>query len=88
MLRMFKVYFMLVDIVQTKLINFIKNKFQNIAHLKPSHQEIAVVKGAVLFDINPNINTNRKAKNTIGFSTNSFWDESKKFLSKRKIPYL
>lgn len=59
------------------LINNIKKKFKNIVHLKPSHPETAVVKGAVLFGINPNIIKLRKAKYTIGFCTNSIWDESK-----------
>lgn len=67
------------------LINFIKKKFKNIAHLKPSHPEIAVVKGAVLFGINPNIIQIRKAKYSIGFCTNYLWDEIKHGLVGEKI---
>jgi hypothetical protein len=57
------------------MFNFIKNKFKNMVHLKPAHPEIAVVKGAVLFGIDPNIITERKAKYSIGFCTNSIWNE-------------
>ena len=57
------------------MFNFIKNKFENMVHLKPSHPEIAVVKGAVLFGINPNIITERKAKYSIGFCSNNIWNE-------------
>ena len=58
------------------LVNYIKRKFKKIAHLKPSHPEIAVVKGAVLFGINPNIIIERKAKYTIGLSVNNVWNET------------
>lgn len=57
------------------IFNYIKNKFPNMVHLKPSNPELAVVKGAVLFGIDPNIITERKAKYTIGFGTNSIWKE-------------
>ena len=57
------------------LINFFKKKFKNIVHLKPSHPEIAVVKGAVLFGINPNIITQRKAKYSIGLKVRENWEE-------------
>lgn len=58
------------------IVNQIKKQFKNIVHLKPSHPEIAVVKGAVLFGINPNIIIERKAKYTIGLSINKSWDET------------
>ena len=57
------------------MYNYLKNDFKNIAHLKPSHPEIAVVKGAVLFGINPNIIVERKAKYTIDLSINAIWIE-------------
>ena len=46
------------------LINSIKAKFKKIAHLTPHEPELAVVKGSVLFGINPNIIKERKAKYT------------------------
>jgi len=60
------------------LINYFKTKFngKNIVHLKPSYPDLAVVKGAVLFGINPNIITERKAKYSIGLSVREKWDET------------
>lgn len=57
------------------LINSIKEKFKNIAHLTPHEPDFAVVKGAVLFGINPNIIKERKAKYTLGTNSNMLWDE-------------
>lgn len=57
------------------LINNLKNKFKNLAHLKPSHPEIAVVKGAVLFGLNPNLINIRKAMYTIGFNCDDNWND-------------
>lgn len=54
----------------------IKKEFRFIKHhLKPSFPDRAVVKGAVLFGINPLIIKSRKAKYSIGISTNSKYKE-------------
>ena len=58
------------------IINFLENKFKNLKHLKPSCPERAVVKGAVLFGINPYLINLRKAPYTIGFNCDDNWDES------------
>ena len=42
------------------LINYLKNKFPNLVHLKPSFPQKAVVKGAVIFGISPFIINLRK----------------------------
>jgi hypothetical protein len=57
------------------MFNYIKNKYENMVHLKPAHPEIAVSNVAVLFGIDPNIITERKAKYSIGICTNSIWNE-------------
>ena len=73
------------------LINYIKNKFSNMVHLKPAHPDIAVVKGAVLFGINPKIITERRAKYSIGFCANKIWDDKiygqigEKYLDEDKV---
>ena len=57
------------------LINHFKNKFKNLVHLKPSNPEKAVLKGAVLFGINPNIINLRISPYTIGFNCDEDWNE-------------
>jgi len=57
------------------LINYLKDKFPNLAHLKPSCPEKAVVIGAVLFGINPYFIDIRKAMFTIGFNCDDIWDD-------------
>lgn len=57
------------------LLDFIKKEFRLLKHLKPSHPDIVVVKGAVLYDIAPNIINSRKAKYSIGFCTRSLYNE-------------
>ena len=61
------------------LISLIKNelKYDNLHFLQPSKPCLAIMEGAVLFGINPNIINSRKAKYTIGMSINDTWDESK-----------
>ena len=58
------------------LLNKIKNEFQNVVHLRPLRPEVAVVKGAVLFGLNPDINKIRKAPYTIGFNCDHVWDDA------------
>ena len=58
------------------LINYLKEKFPNLEHLKPSCPERAVVMGSVLFGINPYFIDVRKAMYTIGFNCDDIWDES------------
>ena len=43
--------------------------------MKPSRPENAVVTGAVLFGLDPNIKNTRKAKYSIGFNCDDIWDE-------------
>ena len=57
------------------LINYFKKKFNKLVHLKPSRPESAVVAGAVLFGLDPNIIITRKAKYSIGFNCDDVWDE-------------
>ena len=57
------------------LISKIKEEFPQFKHLNPIRPEIAVVKGAVLFGLDPNIITVRKAKYTIGLSVTRDWDD-------------
>ena len=57
------------------LINYLKDKFPNLVHLKPSCPEKAIVIGAVLFGINPYYIDLRKAMYTIGFNCDDIWDE-------------
>jgi len=57
------------------LVNYIKNNPKNSAHPKPPHPAQAIVKGAVLFGINPNIITERKAKYSLGLRIRKEWDE-------------
>ena len=57
------------------LINYLKDKFPNLIHLKPSCPEKAVVIGAVLFGINPYYIDLRKAMYTIGFNCDDIWDD-------------
>ena len=57
------------------LIFYFKEKFYKLNHLKPSQPEIAVVKGAVLFGINPYIINMRKFPYTLGFNCDDIWNE-------------
>ena len=58
------------------LFQRIKNEFKElINNLKPTRPEIAVIKGAVLFGLNSDIISVRKAPYTIGFKTTRIWDE-------------
>ena len=57
------------------LLEFLKNKFPKLIHMKPSCPERAVVKGAVLFGIDPSIINIRKAMFTIGFNCDDNWDD-------------
>ena len=57
------------------LTDYIKKEFRFIKHLKPSFPDRAVVKGAVLFGIDPFIIKSRKAKYSIGFSSNIIYNE-------------
>ena len=57
------------------LINYLKEKFPKLQHLKPSFPERAVVKGAVIFGISPYIINTRKSRFTIGFNCDDIWDE-------------
>ena len=59
------------------LINSIKNNinFENVVFLSPSRPLIAVVKGAVLFGLKPEIIKVRKAPYTIGFNADHKWDD-------------
>lgn len=57
------------------LLNILKSKFPKLIHMKPSCPERAVVKGAVLFGIDPSIINSRKAMFTIGFNCDDNWDE-------------
>jgi hypothetical protein len=59
------------------LIKNFEEKFKNIFHLKPSNPERAILKGAVLFGINPNIINLRISAYTIGFNCDEDWDEIK-----------
>ena len=58
------------------LISKIKSDFENLVHLNPSRPIIAVVKGAVLFGLNPEIINIRKAPYTIGFNSDHIWDDN------------
>lgn len=58
------------------LISYIKNKFPQLSHLKPSYPQKAVLNGAVLFGLYPEIIKVRKAPYTIGFNCDDFWDEN------------
>lgn len=58
------------------LLNKIKNEIKNVVHLRPSRPEVAVVKGAVLFCLNPDIIKIRKAPYTIGFNCDHVWDDA------------
>ena len=57
------------------LYNCIKNEFRHLNNLKPSRPELAVVKGAVLFGLSPDIINIRKAKYSIGIMADAIWDE-------------
>ena len=58
------------------LFSYFKKEFHKLQHLKPSQPENAVVKGAVLFGLNPYIINIRKAKYTIGFNCDDVWNEA------------
>lgn len=57
------------------ITDYIKKEFRFIKHLKPSHPDRAVVKGAVLFGIDPSIIKSRKAKYSIGFCSNNIYNK-------------
>ena len=57
------------------LFNNIKKNF-NLLHIRPSPPEIAVVKGAVLFGLNPDKIKIRIFPYTLGFNCDDFWDEN------------
>ena len=59
------------------LMNFLKKNLENkISHfLRPSKPLLAVMEGAVLFGIDPNIIDTRIAKFTIGMGTRKEWNE-------------
>ena len=61
------------------LTSSIKNQLQgDIIHfLQPTKPCLAIMEGAVLFGINPNIINLRIAKYTIGQATRNIWDEEK-----------
>ncbi len=59
------------------LISSIKKNLPKMICLKPSNPSIAVMQGAVIFGIRSDIINIRKAKYTIGVSTNEIWDEKK-----------
>ena len=59
------------------LINYIEDKFKNLFHLKPSNPIKAILFGAVLFGLNPNIINLRISPYTIGFNCDEDWDEKK-----------
>ena len=61
------------------LISLIKKGLKNeiIYFLQPSKPCLAIMEGAVLFGINPNIINSRIAKYTIGMDTRDIWDENK-----------
>lgn len=58
------------------LFSSIKKNFRDVEHLVPARPEIAVIKGAVLFGLNPKIIKSRKAPYTIGFNCDHIWNES------------
>ena len=58
------------------LISYIKNKFPKLSHLKPSYPQKAVLNGAVLFGLYPEIIKIRKAPYSIGFNCDDLWDEN------------
>lgn len=57
------------------IFNNIKREFRHLNHLKPSYPELAVVKGAVLFGLSPEIINIRKAKYSVGIEASNIWDE-------------
>lgn len=59
------------------LVDKLKYEFPQFRHLIPLRPIIAVVKGAVLFGIDQNIITVRKAKYTIGLGITTGWNENK-----------
>jgi len=69
------------------LIKYFKEKFKNLCHLKPSNPEKAILKGAVLFGINPNIINLRISAYTIGFNCDEDWDEIKHAGIDKKYQY-
>ena len=58
------------------LLNNIKEEFSELSHLKPSRPEIAVVKGAVLFGINPEKIKFRIFPYTLGFNCDDDWNDA------------
>lgn len=58
------------------LLKTIKQKFRDVQHLVPARPDIAVIKGAVLFGLNPNIIKSRKSPYTIGFNSDHYWDDN------------
>ena len=56
------------------LFQRIYREFRELTPLKPARPEIAVIKGTVLFGLNWNIISVRKAPYTIGFKSSNIWD--------------
>ena len=69
------------------LTSSIKNKLKGkISHfLQPTKPCLAIMEGAVLFGINPNIINLRIAKYTIGKATRSIWNEEKHSKRGKKV---
>ena len=57
------------------LFSNIKDEFRELIHLKPSRPEIAVVKGAVLFGLNPDKIKFRIFPYTLGFNCDDHWND-------------
>ena len=69
----------LIHEIKKKLNSLIKN------FLQPSKPCLAIMEGAVLFGINPNIITSRIAKYTIGTDVRLTWNEEKHAKNGRKV---
>jgi hypothetical protein len=69
------------------LISKIKNDLEKYIELfiKPSNHYLAIMDGAVLFGLNPNIIDIRIAKYTIGMQTRSLWNEEKHSKNGKKV---
>ena len=61
------------EVLISSIKNNLRNDIQNF--LQPSHPSLAIMEGAVLFGLNPNLINIRIAKYTIGMETRSVWDE-------------
>jgi hypothetical protein len=69
------------------LISKIKNDLEKYIELfiKPSNHYLAIMDGAVLFGLNPNIIDIRISKYTIGMETRDFWNEEKHSKNGKKV---